>query len=266
MAKLINGHFSWDVRFLESDRRLRYHVRFIFGGASIINPVLMDQDFFILDEFGDNLHNSLFQALKKVLETEKRATWAPSGYDVFLEIVPQPARGECLLEFYIAFEGGLEKKSIKKGKTRSGVIILRMTIKKAKLQEFYKKLQKEYKKVDNLYAEGISITKDKKISILEKQFDQAMRDIYIKGKRHRVEGDTLIDLVEKLGGRWAAKYILRSLGSRSVIRKLLVAQVFEVKDLNLFVESLVADPKWEALFTPEEIKIAKDRLDQWKIK
>lgn len=262
MANFINGNFLWGVQFSENDRRLCCRVQFIFGKEPIINPAITDQDFFLCEEFG-NGGNSLLAALEKSLEAGEHATWAPSGYDVFLEILPYP-RNECLLEFYIAFEGGLKKREAKQRETKSGVVIFRMIIKQDKMRRFYKDLQKEYKRVDSLYIKDISVTKDKEISDLEKQFDQAMREIYRKAKQHDVKGDTLIQLIEDFGGRQAAKYILSSLSSRTVIRKLMVAQTFEKNALNLFVESLVADPKWKNLFTEEEIEIAKERVAQWK--
>jgi hypothetical protein len=45
-----------------------------------------------------------------------------------------------------------------------------------------------------------------------------------------------------------------------------VAQIWEAKDLKLSVEQLVVDPRWEKLFTEDQIKKAKERIDRWGMK
>jgi len=297
MAKLMSGNLTVDLRFADYlDDEINYHLRFTYGDLPILNPAIIDKDYFIIS---DPETDSLIPTLEEALQVDaKSIIWCSSMSEIGLKVSPYPAQGledwnktmnftlrpervekmrkvdelkemgaTCQddffkLEFHIS-SGELKRLSASgEGGYFGDAVKLSIMPKRYQLEKFYSELEEEY----------IEFCKKFRINDprngLEEQFDRAMRAICTKAKQYGVKGDTLFALIEQCGSINAAIYILEGSESHaaSVISKLRVAQIWEARDLKLSVEQLVADPRWEKLFTKDQIKKAKERIDKWGMK
>jgi hypothetical protein len=155
----------------------------------------------------------------------------------------------------------------------AGSVSFWIAVKRHQLDAFLSQLNVEYKdfcKKFKIYHSlgGIervfkSVPK-KKMSGLEKKFDQEMRKIHKKAiEQFGKKGHKMILLIEKYGGPKAAKLMLRRPENVSGATDLRFYQMTQKHGLNLTVEYLVAQPKWKKLFTSGEIKKARARLEKW---
>lgn len=99
--------------------------------------------------------------------------------------------------------------------------------------------------------------RDAELEVLERRFDAAMMEIY-----ERAGGEV---------GYWATRYLqmLRARGGLGTARRLLnaratsdgYARLRDAGRLDLTVEAYALRPEFEALFTAEELNLARDRLE-----
>ena len=154
-------------------------------------------------------------------------------------------------------------------------VCISLIVKRFRLREFHYELQKEYAifdkkfKINDLGTEVEKFLAGKapieEMTELEQQFDKEMRNIREKAEKlGMMKGDGLKALIEEHGGLKAAKIILDGPEDATGANKLRVKQVGEVKGLDLTVEALVAESRWEGLFAPEVIQKAQERIDKWK--
>ena len=93
---------------------------------------------------------------------------------------------------------------------------------------------------------------------LEKQFHQAMVNIYVTAKREcNYTATVFIGMVSKHGGLEAARRLLATDKPSDGFGTLLLHQ-----RLDLSLEAHVIKPKFAELFTPEEIETARNRLEE----
>ncbi|MCM4083079.1 caspase family protein [Actinoplanes sp. TRM88002] len=94
---------------------------------------------------------------------------------------------------------------------------------------------------------------------LEKQFHQALVDGYRAMKRDINYNATIyIRMISTSGGLGAARQLLHASSVSSGFTTL-----WEKKRLDLTVEAFVLQERWSALFTDEELQIARDRLAEY---
>ncbi|MET0494365.1 MAG: caspase family protein [Actinoplanes sp.] len=94
---------------------------------------------------------------------------------------------------------------------------------------------------------------------LEKQFHQALVDGYRAMKREINYNATIyIRMISTSGGLSAARQLLHATSVSSGFTTL-----WEKKRLDLTVEAFVLQEPWSALFTDEELQIARDRLAEY---
>ena len=97
---------------------------------------------------------------------------------------------------------------------------------------------------------------------IEKRFDRAMRDIYTAAKRDCGYNATrFLQLVGEKGGLAAAKQLISKPGGTDGFTTL-----WEHGRLDLSVEAHVLKPEYETLFTDEERKMCRDRLEEFGYK
>lgn len=97
---------------------------------------------------------------------------------------------------------------------------------------------------------------------LEKQFHQEMADIYVRAKRECGYNATrFLQLITEKGGVEAARRLISKPGGTDGF-----AILWECGRLDLSVEAHVLKPEFEALFTEEERRMCRERLEQfgWK--
>lgn len=93
---------------------------------------------------------------------------------------------------------------------------------------------------------------------LERQFNNAMLEIYEKAKKEcNYHATRFFQMFDEYGGLETAKMLLRDPEIQEGFTNL-----YELKRLDLTVEAIVIDPKWKELFDPEEIEIARRRLEE----
>src|SRR5687768_4004506 len=96
---------------------------------------------------------------------------------------------------------------------------------------------------------------------LEKQFDKAMLEIYLRAKREaKYNASIFFRMLNEQGGLRTAKYLINLEPPSDGYTKL------HLKGrLELTVEAVVIDnPQWHPLFTPDELEKAHRRLKQYK--
>ena len=94
---------------------------------------------------------------------------------------------------------------------------------------------------------------------LEKQFDQDMRNIYIEAKTDCGYNATrFLQMISAKGGLAAAKQLISKEGGTDGFTTL-----WEHHRLDLSIEAHVLKPEYAALFTDDERKICRDRLEQF---
>jgi len=95
---------------------------------------------------------------------------------------------------------------------------------------------------------------------LESEFDQAMLGIYREAKvEEGYIASFFLQMVYDLGGLAAAKQLINSTTPSEGFTRL-----WELGRLDLTVESVALEPRWKTLFTPEELRRARQRLDQYR--
>ncbi len=93
---------------------------------------------------------------------------------------------------------------------------------------------------------------------LEKEFHGAMLEIYRRAREEVGYNATRFhQMVNEHGGVEAARILMSASNLSDGY-----AELWKRKRLDLTVEALVTgDPKWETLFDPEELRIARKRLE-----
>lgn len=96
MAKLISDNFTWDIQFANySNGAINYHIKFEYGKKAILNPLITDKKYFIVQEFkGDYLISVLEKALEITIEEDweyfeerlahKKIFWVPNSSMVLI--------------------------------------------------------------------------------------------------------------------------------------------------------------------------------------
>jgi hypothetical protein len=89
-------------------------------------------------------------------------------------------------------------------------------------------------------------------------FERAMKEIYIRAKNEANYTATyFVGMLSTLGGLGTAKRLLATTEASTGFTTL-----YERGRLDLTVEALVVKPRFASLFTDQEIRIARQRLDQ----
>jgi hypothetical protein len=98
---------------------------------------------------------------------------------------------------------------------------------------------------------------------LEKAFDAAMFDIYRRAKDEAgYTASVFLKMLHERGGLSTAKYLINAPQPSDGYTHL-----YERGHLDLTVEAaVVEDPRWHALFTPDEIHKARKRLSEYGYK
>lgn len=90
------------------------------------------------------------------------------------------------------------------------------------------------------------------------EFHRAMLSIYERAKREcRYNASFFLGMVSQRGGYQAARDLLHA---RTVSDGF--TRLWELGRLDLSVEALVLQPEWRALFTDDDLAIARERLAQ----
>jgi hypothetical protein len=93
----------------------------------------------------------------------------------------------------------------------------------------------------------------------EQRFDAAMMNIYHRARKEAGYNATrYLQMLHDQGGLGTAQTLLHA---RQVSEG--YTALWERKRLELTVEALVLQPEWRELFTPEELDIARQRLQQY---
>jgi hypothetical protein len=94
---------------------------------------------------------------------------------------------------------------------------------------------------------------------LEKQFDEAMMQVYIDAKRFcKYNATYFLQMLHERGGLATACFLITTDTPSEGFTKL-----WECNHLDLTVEAVALNPIYSTLFTEEELKLAKDRLQQY---
>lgn len=97
---------------------------------------------------------------------------------------------------------------------------------------------------------------------LERKWDRDMREIYITAKREcGYNAVRFLQMVGAKGGLLAAKQLISKPGGTYGF-----ATLWEHGRLDLSVEAHVLKPEYEPLFTEEERRICRERLEQFGYK
>lgn len=95
--------------------------------------------------------------------------------------------------------------------------------------------------------------------LIENKFNEDMKNIYFAAKKELGYNATrLMQLISQKGGLQAAKQLIAKENGTYGFEVL-----WEKKRLDLSVEALVLRPEYESLFSDEEKKFCKDRLEQF---
>ena len=96
--------------------------------------------------------------------------------------------------------------------------------------------------------------------MLEDEFDARMQELYQAGKREaKYSAPLFAELLKEHGGLEAARRFIHSPDYAPGFTKL-----WERKRLDLTVGAvIVAEPKWQPLFSPEELEISRKRLREY---
>ena len=93
----------------------------------------------------------------------------------------------------------------------------------------------------------------------EERFDTAMMNIYHRARKEAGYNATrYLQMLHDDRGLATAQFLINSTKVSDGYTAL-----WERKRLDLTVEALVLDPEWKELFTDEELKLARKRLDQY---
>jgi hypothetical protein len=101
------------------------------------------------------------------------------------------------------------------------------------------------------------------MAALEKEFDQAMFDIYRRADKEIGYRPTIfLDMLHRQGGVATAKQLISASRPSEGYTRL-----YEKNRLDLTVEAVVTDnPKWHPLFTEEDLGKALKRLKDYRYK
>jgi hypothetical protein len=96
--------------------------------------------------------------------------------------------------------------------------------------------------------------------MLEEEFDQRMQELHRKGRLEaRFSAPLFGESLKQRGGLETARRFIHSADYAPGFTKL-----WERKRLDLTVEAvIVAEPRWQPLFTAEELKVCRDRLREY---
>jgi hypothetical protein len=86
-------------------------------------------------------------------------------------------------------------------------------------------------------------------------FDEAMLDVYREAKAIGYVPVRFLQMVQERGGLETARYLLHEKNVSEGFTAL-----WTRGRLDLTVEAVVLKDRWSSLFTPEELKIARERL------
>jgi hypothetical protein len=93
----------------------------------------------------------------------------------------------------------------------------------------------------------------------EQRFDAAMMNIYHRARKEaRYNATRYLQMLHDQGGHATAQTLLHACQVSEGYTAL-----WERKRLDLTVEALVLQPEWRELFTPDELTIARQRLQQY---
>ncbi len=97
------------------------------------------------------------------------------------------------------------------------------------------------------------------MTVLEKRFEQDMIDIYVTAKKEcGYTASRFLQLVGAKGGVAAAKQLISKPGGTDGFTTL-----WEHGRLDLSIEAHVIKPEYSELFTEEELKMCRERLEQF---
>ena len=92
----------------------------------------------------------------------------------------------------------------------------------------------------------------------EQQFHGAMVGVYERAQDEcGYRATRFLQMVGRLGGVEAAKQLLDSDGFSDGF-----VELCSLGRLDISMEALVVDPKWQSLFTQDEVAVARRRLEQ----
>lgn len=113
--------------------------------------------------------------------------------------------------------------------------------------------------IDDPDASANSRETETSMNELEHQFHEAMIQVYKNAKLHCAYNATyFLQMVNERGGLAAARYLISTDVPSEGFTKL-----WECKRLDLTVEAVALNPIYRELFTEEELKLAKERLEQY---
>ena len=94
---------------------------------------------------------------------------------------------------------------------------------------------------------------------LKTAFHEAMLNIYDLGlSKYQYHATRFLRMVGEQGGVSTAKQLLQAPGHPEGFTKL-----WELGGLKISMEALVLEPRWASLFTEEELRIARKRLEDF---
>ncbi|KQT33832.1 hypothetical protein ASG29_07020 [Sphingomonas sp. Leaf412] len=89
---------------------------------------------------------------------------------------------------------------------------------------------------------------------MDREFADALRDIYAQCAALDYHPTGMLQMIDRLGGIGTARRLLELPPSEGFARLALLERI------DLAVESLVLQPRWDGIFTEEERRIARRRL------
>ena len=92
----------------------------------------------------------------------------------------------------------------------------------------------------------------------EREFDRAMRRLYDDAKDAGYNATYFLRMLNEIGGIATAKKLVMSPRPSEGFTRL-----WEMERLDLSVEALVLEPHWRPLFTAEERRAARRRLEDY---
>ena len=97
------------------------------------------------------------------------------------------------------------------------------------------------------------------MALLEQEFHRAMFEAYKRAKsEYRYNATRFLQMLDEHGGVSTAHILLQAEGvSEGYIA------LWERGGLEITVESLVLNPRWKSLFSPEELQTARRRLQKY---
>ena len=94
---------------------------------------------------------------------------------------------------------------------------------------------------------------------LEREFNEAMLGVYANAKRFcNYNATYFLQMLHEKGGRATAKYLIATEKPSEGFTAL-----WECQRLDITVEAVVQNPIYTSLFTAEELRLAKERLEQY---